>query len=364
VRDRLKVRPQWAISVFLPPGGQRWICVQSNSRENVEKLCINFSTFPHPLQIFFVPVKERLDWLPRHHEAPRITPPAWVRIKKKSELYDLFKTGFFDETVYKYANDLAYVPWTDGTMVIVCPIPRLPLPISSGDSGEADLKRRPKTKRRQRLLHPMMLGDSQVASRAMNVAHMIDPSVWWQPKSRYGLKNISPGVYQLTKPNSQKTVMGGDKFVLPFAYCLLPSAALHSTGVVPRLRELKIFGEGLAVGSQQFKLPGPDPEFLRWTYENHVAARVEIGHKVEAKVDGGMVQGVIVDIFSNEATLCINNTEEIAVDVCWVRRFYEKGDSVKVVKASNKNCEGWVVGIHEGEIEVFDHNAKKHVGRC
>ena len=48
LNDRLKVRPQWASSVFVPPGGKGWICVRSNSRESVEKLCLHLSMFPHP----------------------------------------------------------------------------------------------------------------------------------------------------------------------------------------------------------------------------------------------------------------------------------------------------------------------------
>ena len=74
-----------------------------------------------------------------------------------------------------------------------------------------------------------------------------------------------------------------------------------------------------------------------------------------------MMRGVIEDIFLGEVTLCINNTEEVGVDVCWVRRFYKLGDVVKVVKASNLNHKGWVVHMGEGEIMVYDCNVKEHV---
>ena len=356
LNDRLKVRPQWASSVFVPPGGKGWICMRSNSRESVEKLCLHLSTFPHPLHIIFLPVKERWEWLNYCHHAPRIPHPAWVRIKQKSELGDLLSSGWnFDKRVMKYAKDLAYVPFSNETSVIVCLVPRLPVLNSNGDSGEGESKRRPKM---QQLLHPMMLGDPQAASRAT----MIDPSMWWQPKTRYDLKKIGAGVYQLVKPENQRTVKGADDFTPPFASFVVPPVVLQSTGVVPRLSELKFFGEAMAIGSKQLHLPNPGPDFLRWRYENHIAAPVLIGHKAEAKVEGGIVRGVVVDVFSNEATLCINNTEEIAVDVRCIRRFYEIGDTVKVVKASNLNHEGWVVSIHEGEIDVLDRQAKEHVG--
>ena len=361
--DRLKARRQWGISVVLPPGAKEWICVESQSRENVEKLCIHLSTFRHPLQIIFVPVRERLQWLNwQHHQTQRITAPAWVRIKNKSILKELLLSSGskYDKRVLNYANDLAYVPWSNESWVFIWIVPRLPLPISNGDL-EGESKRGPKTKQMQRLLHPMMLGDPLEATRGMSVAHMIDPSVWWKPKTRYELENVGPGTFQLANPKSKRKVMGGETYVLPFAFYAVPPAALQSAGVVPRLSELKTFGEGFAIGSKELNFPGPDLEFLRWTYENHIAARVEIGQKVEAKVDGGMVRGVIKDQFINEVTLRLNDAEEILVDVHCVRRFYDVGDKVKVVKASFLNREGLVVDIQDGRIEVFDYNEKEHV---
>ncbi|KAF8346438.1 hypothetical protein F5887DRAFT_916694 [Amanita rubescens] len=123
LQDRLKVRPQWANGVFLPPGGKRWICIRSNSRENVEKLCLHLSTFPHPLEIIFLPVEERWEWLMYCNQVPRITPPAWMRIKRKSELTRLLSNG-------------CNVDKRNETSVIVCLVPRSPVPISNGESRE------------------------------------------------------------------------------------------------------------------------------------------------------------------------------------------------------------------------------------
>ena len=250
----------------------------------------------------------------------------------------------------------------------------------------------------QRMVDPKDLGipwGPDVASReAMRIAHMFDPTVWWHPNIRYSLQNIEAGVYRLTKINrhGERAVKGVDDFVPPFAFYKVPHATLRAERAVPKLDELKLFAEGMAVGGEQLCLSTPDPDFMRWTYENHIAAGVEIGQKVEAKVEGGMIRGIIDDIFLDEVTLRINHTEEMGVDVRWVRRFYEEGDTVKVVKISYPNCEdklgkrvkvvkathlnredevashlnreGWVVGIREGEIEVFDRNANEHVGRC
>ena len=365
LHERLQAWPRLALAVFLPPGGQQWICVESVCREYVEKLCVDLSTFPHPLQIFFVPVEERLTWLKWQHQGARITAPAWGRLKRKSELKELLSKDLnLDKRILKHANDLVYVagPGTSESTILLFIVPRLPVPISKGKNNS---KTGRKTKRMQRLLHPL-LGDPVLARQAPPGAHMLDPTVWWHPNIRYDLQLIQFPAYRLTKPDGhgQRAVKGGDDFVLPFAYYAVPHAVLRSERAVPKLNELNMFAEGMAIGEQILQFVNQDPNFLRWTYENHIAACVEIGQKVEAKVEGGMKRGIIDDIFLDEVTMRINNTEQMGVDIRCVRRFYEVGDKVKVVKASNLNREGWVVGIGEGEIEIFDRNAKEHVGCC
>ncbi|KAF8320244.1 hypothetical protein F5887DRAFT_1087885 [Amanita rubescens] len=359
LNERLQAWPRLALTVFLPPGGQKWICVESACREYVEKLCIDLSTFTHPLQIFFVPVEERLTWLKWQHRGRRITVPAWGRLKRRSELKELLsKDNKMDERILKYANDLVYIDGMTESTVFLCMVPRLPVPILKGEDNSNTRK---KYKRMQRLLQPL-LGDPVLARQAPPAAHMMDPTVWWHPNIRYDLEVINMPLYRLTKPDSHgwRPVKGGDDFLLPFAFFEVPHAVLKSETAVPELNELKIFAEGMTIGGQILQFVNRDPSFMRWTYENHVAACVEIGQKVEANVEGVMKRGIIDDIFLDEVILCINNTEQVGIDARWVRRFYEVGDKVKVAKASNLNREGWVVSIREGEIEVFDRDAKEN----
>jgi hypothetical protein len=272
----------------------------------------------------------------------------------------LSKDSKMDERILKYANDLVYIDGSTESTVFLCMVPRLPVPILN---GEDDSNTRKKTKLTQRLLQPL-LGDPVLARQAPPAAHMMDPTVWWHPNIHYDLEVINLPIYRLTKHDShdrRRPVKGGDDFVLPFAIYEVPHAVLRSERAIPKFNELKMFAEGLTIGGQILQFVIRDPSFLRWTYENHVAACVEIGQKVEANVGGVMKRGIIDDIFLDEVTLRINNTEQVGIDARWVRRYYEVGDKVKVVKASNLNREGWVVSIREGEIEVFDLDAKEYV---
>ncbi|KAF8643991.1 hypothetical protein AX14_009518 [Amanita brunnescens Koide BX004] len=89
LNDRLQARPCWAISVLLPPASKHWICVEPDSRENVEQLCLDLSMFPHPLQIHFVPVEERTHWLGWRPTKDTTGAPRWSRFKRRRELQDL-----------------------------------------------------------------------------------------------------------------------------------------------------------------------------------------------------------------------------------------------------------------------------------
>ena len=148
----------------------------------------------------------------------------------------------------------------------------------------------------------------------------------------------------------------------PFAYYSVPPAALRSASVVPKLGELKLFGEGMAIGAQQLGFSAPHPDFLRWSYENHFAAPLDMGQKVEAKLIGGMIQGVIEDIRHDEVVVRTQDTrEEHEVHLHSVRRFYEVGDKVKVVKSAPVDSEGWVIGVQDDLVNVFDRRRKEEV---
>ena len=91
LHDHLKGWPHLALAAF--PASQQWICVESVCREFVEKLCGHLSTFPHPLQIFFIPMDECLTWFQWQHQRSRITAPAWGQLKRRFELEDLLSMG-------------------------------------------------------------------------------------------------------------------------------------------------------------------------------------------------------------------------------------------------------------------------------
>jgi hypothetical protein len=74
-----------------------------------------------------------------------------------------------------------------------------------------------------------------------------------------------------------------------------PILALHVAGVVPKLSELRVFHEGMAIGLSELEFPAPSPDFMRWSYERYVAAPLKVGNHVEVKTESGWVQGRIVD---------------------------------------------------------------------
>jgi hypothetical protein len=364
LHERLKVRPQWAISVFLPPCARGWICVESTSRANVEELCLNLSTIPHPVEILFVPAEKRVEWIDWHYTASPVKSPSWVRLKRTSDLKDMLdKDRQFDKRLIRYANDLAYVQGRlENGLLLICLVPHLLPPIekdASVDEKEGAEKKK-RRKRVTRLLHPKALAGPK---EAMNIGHPLDPKVWWVPKRVYELERIAPGVYELAKPKSKRTLRGGDLYMPPFAYYTMPVAGVHAAGVVPRLAELRLFAEGMAIGGKQLKFPAPDAEFIRWSYENHLAAPVEIGQKVEASLKTGMIRGFVEDIRFEQVVMRVELTEEeVEVEVRHVRRIYDVGDRVKVVNGSNIDREGWVVNTIDDHIDILDHRKNEQVG--
>ena len=364
LHERLEVQAHLAVSVFIPQCSRGWISVESTGRENVEKLCINLSTFPHPLEIGFVPVEERVDLMAWHHTASPINSPSWVRLKRLSELRELLeKDRQFDKRLLRYANDLAYVQGKlKNGLLLICLVPRLLVPIDGGmsvDEKEGGQKKRRRRKRVHRLLHPKMLDPKE----AKKIAHPLDPNVWWFPDRTYDLERIVRGVYELAKPKSRRTLRGGDLLMPPFAYYTMPLGGIRTAGVVPRLAELRFFAEGMAIGAQQLKFRAPDAEFIRWTYENHLAAPIEIGQKVEARLKTGTIRGVVEDTRFEQVMVRMREPEEeIEVEARHVRRFYDVGDRVKVIKASNIDREGLVVNTIDDHLDVFDTKKKEQAG--
>jgi len=340
LQDRLRVNPGLAHAIVLPSGGQMWIGVESKSQANVEELCQNLSTFRHPLDISLVPIKERVAWLGWDRKSRRLTAPSWARLQKRSKLAGLD----LDSNLIKYAGNLAFVLETKSeSKVVICLIPRL-LVSTEGD----------KKKRLPRLLHPKAIGDPKEAAE---IAPRMDPNVWWKPGRREGLVMVGDGLYRFSKDRR-----GDDEYKPPFAVFTVLVEALRTSGVVPRLSELNLFGEGMAVESNGLDFPTPSREFIQWTFEHFIAAPVEIGNKVEVDLKPGTLRGVIVDVQFEEAVVRLSSTaKEIKVEAERVRHFYEVGDAVKVVKGSNIDREGWVLKMEDDQLAVFDRILKEEV---
>ena len=165
----------------------------------------------------------------------------------------------------------------------------------------------------------------------------------------------------MSKHGRKNPLKKADDFVPPFSFFVVPTSVLCSAGVDPKLSELNIFAEGMAIGTKQLYFDAPDPEFMRWMYENHVAAPAEISQKVEVHQTEGIVQGIVVDTMFGEVIVQLDNMEEIAVHPHRVRRVYHISDMVKVVKGSDVGRQGFVVEIKEGLVGAFDRDKKEQV---
>lgn len=306
-----------------------------------------------------MPVEERTKWLNRSITEP-LEVYTWVRLKRASELRAIQREKGFDKKIVKYANNLALVlqlhPKTRAE-AFICMVPLLLVDISHNTEQE------PKRRRRlPRLLHPLALGDPK---EAREIAHLLNPDVWWQPRRRYNLEMISEPdkirTYQLASTTTKKRFKSSDNYALPFATAVVPIGALQIEGVVPRLSEIHLFAEGMVIGQQQLRFPAPPPYVMRWTYEYYLAAPVEIGHKVEAFTESFELRGNVVDICFENLIVRSENGVEVTVHAHEIRRFYEVGDTVKVVKCSNINREGWVISIRDDHVNVFDRQKKEEV---
>ncbi|KAF8341950.1 hypothetical protein F5887DRAFT_1076332 [Amanita rubescens] len=348
VQNRLLARPKLASSLILPPSGRMWIGIESPSRANVEELCFNLSTVHHPLEISLVPVEERVAWLDWHPTRSLPMSPSWVRLRKRSKLENMD----IESGVMKYTGDLAFVLDAQtpcASQIILCLVPRLPVAIEGGASGYTKKRRR----RLPRLLHPKAIGG---VKEALEIAGL-DPNIWWQPGRRHELEIVEDKldtiVYRFAKDRR------GDRYMPPFAVFPVPVEALCSADATPRLTELKMFFEGMAIESNKLDFPAPSREFIRWTYERYVAAPIEIGNRVEVNLKPGTVRGVIVDVLFGQVVVHLDDAEEIQVEVEHVRRRYEVSDAVKVITGSNYNCEGWVVNVEDDNVAVFDRELKE-----
>ena len=188
--------------------------------------------------------------------------------------------------------------------------------------------------------------------------------MWWQWGLHHWLEMVSEGIYRFKRPK-------GDSYRPPFVIFTVPITALHVGGVVPRHNELNLFHEGMAVGAVHLQFPSPSPEFIQWSYERYVAVPLEIGNNVEVDMKLGWVRGVIKDIQFENVVVQVKDlqVDDIEVHVQQVRRYYEPGDAVKVVrpqnvaKLVNLDHKGLVVVINQDGIEVLDCTHMEQVQR-
>lgn len=354
LQERLRNTPLLALSVFLPSGSRQWIAVESTSMKNVHDLCFNVFTIPHPVEISLVPVEERISYLQWGPTYPRVQPTSWARLKRLPALKELN----VEKNVWKYAGDLAFVlDMPSVSTARLCLVPRLSVRIEA----DGEKAKKTKSKRLPRLLHPQMIGQRP---KDCDIAHPMKPGVWWAFGERLELERINGGLYKFAKGPK------GDSYMPPFAISSVPILALQVAGIAPKLNELRVFHEGMAVGSCQLKLLAPAPDFMRRTYERYVAAPLEVGNYVEVKMEPGWVRGVVVDARFDELAVRVEDREDLDIidaPAHNVRRYYRIGDGVKVIHASNicregfVGREGFIFNINGELVEVLDCKDKETV---
>jgi hypothetical protein len=134
------------------------------------------------------------------------------------------------------------------------------------------------------------------------------PGMWWHSRKGVELEDVEGlGLYTFAKGPK------GDTYMPLFAISFVPILALHVAGVVPKLSELRVFHEGMAIGLSELEFPAPSPDFMWWSYECYVAAPLEVGNHVEVKMESGWVQGRIVDGQFDELVICVEDHEDLDI---------------------------------------------------
>lgn len=190
--------------------------------------------------------------------------PAWVRIKQSSILQQFMA----NPTLLKYAGDLTWVKLQDNYKATIFLVPHLHVKVEREG-------KKPLTKWLPQLFHPKAIGEQQ---ETVGIVHPMDPNVWWCPDCPHKLESVEPGIHWLAKDKN------ADDLSLPFAVFKVLVNLLQATDVAPTLNELRVFLEGMGVGSAKLGFEGPSKDFLQWTYECPIAASLKQGHKVEVQM--------------------------------------------------------------------------------
>ena len=189
--------------------------------------------------------------------------------------------------------------------------------------------------------------------------------MWWHPWKGVELEDVKGlGLYTFAKGPK------GDTYMPLFAISFVPILVLHVGGIVPRLSELAVFHEGMAIGVSELEFPAPSPDFMQWSYEHYIAAPLKVGNHIEVKMESGWVRGRIVDGQFDELVICVEYSEDldvIEVPAHNVRWYYQIGNIIKVIHAANichkgfVGHEGFVFNVNTEVIEVLDSQDKEPV---
>lgn len=334
----------------MPPASKSYLLVEAISEAHVLNLCRHVSTIPQPARIAFIPLADRESWMKWEAPRPHTQSPSWVRFHPQYVLRQLEGVG---DQLVKYGGDLAVVFEDKGyPLVDLLVVPRLPV------------KQRTRYKQLQRLLDPRTFPGARSTQEPIN---RYDPQTFWYPTRPPKLEEINPSdprsVYRFKHRGYR------DEYVLPFAvFWNVPVAAFVNSNVRPTFNELAVFFEG-AVVTPDFGFEQMPKSFIRGSYEMFMGAPLEVGDhvKVEASCPPVCKRGVIKEIGFGGAVVYFEDEDHAYTFtnvIQHVRRTYQAGDAVKVIKSSDAliiNRKGWVVDVNDDDVDVFDSKLQEEV---
>lgn len=280
--------------------------------------------------------------------------PEWVRIGQRRVLRDVGGLACLE----RYAGDLAMVTKHHGSQTVqLIVIPRLPVPVKQNG--------RQRTQWLQRLLHHLVFpGQPTEERRELQKAgaHRYGPKMYWCPSKYLALREDPPdsGCFRF---DDQRQCQ--DEYILPFAiFTEVPIAALVTANARPTYEELNLFSEGVDVGMKELKLAVVPVKFIHSSYEMHLGAPLELGHRVEVDTRSGILTGYVAGTEVNGVDVRIEGVDApVTFELKRVRRVYAVGDSVRVFSSKSPyyKREGWVLCVHKNSLDVLDWESKEEV---
>ncbi|KAM6499078.1 hypothetical protein JOM56_004586 [Amanita muscaria] len=318
IHDRLEKTPHLAISASSSPHNRGWIAIESTSIAAVEKLCQTVSAIPQPPRIEFVSPDERIECL---------------------------RLGV-DERLAKFSKDLVLVHNTASyPLVDLFVIPRLPVRL--GPSS--------KKTRVPRLLLPLLF--QQVYQKTY--ADLYPRNIFWYPdKAGLVLEKQTGGIAQLCG------LRVTESFLPPFCvFCDIPIEALNFN-IKATYSELQIFSEGFeSVSNHSFKMTVSTKEFMQLSWEKHVRAPLEVGHRIRASIQQQQIEAMVVEVSYNHVVVNDNaSAVQYTLPSDEAKRIFITGDTVKVyVSPSYHGRQGWVLCVQDEDVTVVDVETKTDV---